>query len=401
MSRKLWRVGREELQYIEEVINSGLSGAMNSRFEEAFAAKFGVKYAIGVNSGTSALHCALSAVGVEEGNEVIVPPLTFAAPALAVLHQRAIPVFADVDPETFTIDPEDIKKKITERTKAIIPVALYGLPADMDPIMELAEENGIKVIEDNAECFLGKYKGRVAGTLGHMAIYSFERSKHMTSGNGGVITTDDEMLAERARKFSILGYTTLTAKQASYKVSKDEVQHPEFKRHELVGYNYRLPEVCAAMALAQLEKLDMFIEKRRKIAAVYGEAVEGCPWLKPQKVPKGYVHSYWTYAMKLEGEEYGISWMDFRRTFLEEGGERFYAAWCVNYLEPAFQKIKFLDRDISYREALCPVAEKLQKSLIQLKTNFEDLEYARFQADALRRTIEKLSQKTLTLKRKT
>ncbi|RKY90461.1 DegT/DnrJ/EryC1/StrS family aminotransferase, partial [candidate division KSB1 bacterium] len=171
MSRKLWRVGREELQYIEEVINSGLSGAMNSRFEEAFAAKFGVKYAIGVNSGTSALHCALSAVGVEEGDEVIVPPLTFAAPALAVLHQRAIPVFADVDPETFTIDPEDIKKKITERTKAIIPVALYGLPADMDPIMELAEKNGIKVIEDNAECFLGKYKGRVAGTLGHMAIY--------------------------------------------------------------------------------------------------------------------------------------------------------------------------------------------------------------------------------------
>jgi len=391
LNKKLWRVGKEELKYIEKAINSGLSGIMNSKFEEAFAKKFGVNFAIGVNSGTSALHSALFAVGVRPGDEVIVPPITFAAPAFAVLQQGAIPVFADVDPDTFTIDPKEIEKKITRRTKAIIPVALYGLPPDMDPIMELAKKNNLKVIEDNAECFLGKYKGRLAGTIGHMAIYSFERSKHMTTGNGGVIITNNEILAERARKFSILGYTTLTAKQASYKVSKDEIQHPDFKRHEIIGYNYRLPEICAAMALAQLEKLDMFVEKRRKIAAIYSKAVEGCSWLKPQKVPEGYISSYWTYGMKLEGKRYGISWMDFRRTFLEEGGERFYAAWCVNYLEPAFQKIAFPDRNIKYREGLCPVAEKLQKNLIQLKTNFEDLAYAKLQGDVLRRTIKKLS----------
>ncbi len=395
MAEKLWRVGDEELEYIEEAVRGGLSGAMNSRFEEAFAAKFEVEYAIGVNSGTSALHCALAAVGVEKDDEVIVTTLTFAAPALAVLHQKAIPVFADVDPDTFTIDPKDIEKKITKRTKAIIPVALYGLPADLDPIMEIANEKGIKVIEDNAECFLGRYKGKLAGTLGNMAIYSFERSKHMTTGNGGMITTDSEILAERARKFSILGYTTLTAKQASYKVSMDTVQQPDFKRHELPGCNYRLPVICAAMGLAQLEKLDMFVERRRQIASLYDEAVEGCPWLKPQKVPQGYVNTYWTYAMKLEGEEYGMSWMDFRKTFLEQGGERFYAAWCVNYLEPVFQNIRIpgtAGHNMEYREGLCPVAERLQKNLIQLKTNFEDLEYARTQADALRRTIKKIDQ---------
>ena len=157
MKNKLWRVGKEEITYIKEAISSGLSGAMNSRFEEAFAKKFGVNFATGVNSGTSALHAALFAVGVKPGDEVIVTPLTFAAPALAVLQQGALPVFADVNPETFTIDPKEIKKKIRKKTKAIIPVALYGLPADMDPIMELAKENNLKVIEDNAQCFWGKY----------------------------------------------------------------------------------------------------------------------------------------------------------------------------------------------------------------------------------------------------
>jgi len=383
MKRRLWRVGKEELKYIKEVIDSGLSGGMNSRLEEAFAKKFGVNFAIGVNSGTSALHSALFAADVKPGDEVITTPLTFAAPALAVLQQGAIPVFADIDPDTLNIDPGDVQKKITKRTRAIIPVALYGLPSDLDPIMKLAQEHNLMVIEDNAECFLGKYKGRIAGTIGHMSIFSFERSKHITTGNGGMIITNDEELAVKARKFSVLGYATLTAKQASYKAAKDTVQHPDFLRHELAGYNYRLPEICAAMALAQLEKLEMFVEKRQKIAEIYNQGVGNCEWLIPQKTPDCCTHTYWTYALKLQKNE-KRSWRDFRQTYLEQGGDRFYAAWMVNYLEPVFQ-------NLGYEKGLCPVAEDLQKRLIQLKTNYRTLGQARKQAAALKRTIGRLS----------
>ncbi|KUO42688.1 MAG: histidine kinase [Hadesarchaea archaeon YNP_N21] len=385
---KMWRIGSEELEYIKEAIDQGLSGEFNKRFEEAFANKFGVNFAIGVNSGTSALHCALAAVGVGHGDEVIVPPLTFAAPAFAALYLGAVPVFADIDPETFTIDPKEVKRKVTKKTKAIIPVHLYGLPADMDPIIEVAREKGVKVIEDCAQCYLGKYKGRLAGTMGDMAIFSFERSKHMTTGNGGVIITNDESLAEKARKISILGYSTVSAKESSFKMSKDLIQNPNFERHVTIGYNYRLPEICAAMALAQLEKLDMFVEKRQKIARLYNKVVEGCELLTPQKTPKGYVNSYWTYALKLDAS---ISYQTFRTTFLEEGGEKFYGAWRVVYLEPVFKSIKF-EGKVQYKKGLCPIAEELQPRLIQLKTNFGDMRYAKAQAMALKRTIERLKE---------
>jgi len=387
----LWRIGEEELSYIEKAVDSGLSGEMNNELEEKFAKRFGVKYAIGVNSGTSALHSALFAANVKSDDEVIVPPITFAAPAFAALHLGAVPVFADVDPRTFVIDPEDIRRKITEKTKAIIPVHLYGLPADMDPIMELAQKYDLKVIEDCAESYLGAYRGRIAGTIGNLAIFSLERSKHITSGNGGIVITDSEELAEKVRKFSGLGYSTLSAKQGSYKATLDKVQHPDFKRHELLGFNYRLPEVCAAMALAQLGKLDELVEKRREIASLYDEAIEGCEWLTPQVIPEGCRSSFWTYVIKLEGEEGGISWIDFRKRYLEYGGERFYAAWSVVYLEPALEGMRFPKHNLKYERGLCPVAEELQPKLIQLKTNFMDVEYARKQASALKRTIREFS----------
>ncbi len=378
---KLWRVGKEELRYVSEAVELGLSGKFNTRLEKEFSKKFGVEYAIGVNSGTSALHCCLGAIGIGKGDEVIVPSITFAAPALAALQQGATPVFADVDEETFNINPADIKKKITEKTKAIIPVSLYGLPADMDAIMEIAQENNVKVIEDNAQCVLGKYKGRLAGTIGNMSIFSFERSKHMTTGNGGMVITSDEGLAEKIRKFSILGYSTLTARGISYKDSKDKIQHPGFKRHLMAGYNYRLPELCAAMALAQLEKIDMLVSKRQEIAKLYGRALSECDWLIPQKTPDGYVHSYWTYVLRFMPEIKRVAWEDFRKRFLEFGGERYYACWSVVYLEPLFKKMGF-------KPGLCPAAEKIQPQLIQLKTNFESLDYAQKQAAILKKTIE-------------
>jgi perosamine synthetase len=390
MNNISWRIGQKEVEYIKKAIDSGLTGKFNQELEKEFAKKFNIKYAIGVNSGTSALHCCLAAMQVGHGDEVIVPPLTFGSPAFAPLYQGAVPVFADVDPDTFTINPDNIAKKISPRTKAIITVALYGLPTDMDPIMEIAKAHDLLVIEDCAECFLGKYKGRIAGTTSDMAIFSFERSKHMTTGNGGMIITDNEKLAERARKFSVLGYSTLKAGISESKPPKDVIQDPNFDRHVIVGPNYRLPEICAAMALAQLEKLEEFVRKRIEIAELYSKAVQDCEWLTPQKTPESFLNSYWTYAMKIEDNDKGINWHRFRKAFLQEGGDPFYAAWKPTYLEPVLLGMEFKEHNLKYRRGLCPVAENLQPKLIQLKTNYGALENAQKQAFALKRTIQEL-----------
>jgi perosamine synthetase len=177
-----------ELKYVSQALDSeNIDNKKNPwvlRFETAFAKKFGIKYAIAQNSGTSALHSCLAAAGVGAGDEVICPAYTVIMNAFAALHQNGIPVFADSDPITFNIDPKDIEKKISGNTKAIIAVHMHGLPADMDPIMKIAKKNNITVIEDSAQCMLGIYKDRLAGTIGHMAIFSFETKKHMSTSEG-------------------------------------------------------------------------------------------------------------------------------------------------------------------------------------------------------------------------
>lgn len=385
LKRKLWRLGAKEIQYVSQAIKKGLIGEYTRLLEREFAKKFGVKFAIAVNSGNSALHCALAAVGVGPGDEVIVPPLTFASPALATLYLGAKPVFADINKETFNIDPLEIEKKITRRTKAIIAVSLYGLPPEMGAIMKIARKHNLKVIEDDAECVLGKYpKGKLAGSISDMAIFSFERSKHLTCGAGGMVVTNSRKLAEVARKFSILGYRTLSARGDSFKNNLDLVQHPDFKRHEILGYNYRLPEVCASIALAQLEKAEMLVRMRQKIAKLYDQAILGCTWLKPQHIPSQYISSYWTYVLELDTTK--VKWDEFRNLFVKNGGERYYAAWSVVYLEPLFKKL-------GYSAGLCPKAEMVQKKLIQLKTNFGDLRYAKKQAEIIKKTIDFLDKR--------
>jgi len=388
MEKTTWRMGKKEIEYVTEAIESGLKGEMNERLEEEFAKKFKVKYAIGVNSGTSTLHCCLAAMGVRSGDEVIVPPLTYASTAFSAMYLGAVPVFADIDPETFNIDPNEIKKKITSRTKAIIPVALFGLPPDMEEIMDIAKDNNLGVLEDSAECFFGKQNGKISGTIGDMGSFSLERSKHITSGDGGMIVTNNEELAEKARKFSILGYSTLRAKRSDSGVSKDIIQDPNFDRHLFVSPNYSLPELCAAAALAQLEDLDDYVQKRIEIAQYYDEIVKTCHWLKPQKTPDGYKNSYWTYAMTLENSN--VSWKKFRKTYFENGGDRFFGGFKLTYLEPALFGMKFKENNIEYFKGLCPIAEEIQPKLIQLKTNYLDMDIAKEQALALEKTIKKL-----------
>lgn len=396
------RIGQREREYVLEVLDSQFRSSagsnMTNRLEKEFTKRFGVKYAIAHVNGTATMHSALAAAGIGPGDEVIVPPLTMASTSFAVLHANAVPVFADIDPNTFNIDPMDIRRKITPYTKAIIPVALYGLSPDMDAIMDIAREHDLTVIEDDAECFLGYYKGKVVGSIGHMASFSFQSSKHITSGEGGIVITDDEELANKIRRFNSLGYAGVGATKG--KITKDDIQDPEYERHVSLGFNYRLPELCAAVALAQVERLDELVAMRIKTAKLYADVVDGCNWLTPQFVREGYIHSYWTYVLKLETDMVDFSWYDFRKKYMELGGDGIYAAWKLTYQEPVFQNMTFLPKccplscvhykgTISdYNTKLCPNAELIQPKIFQFQTNYIDLYIAEQKAKALKQTIE-------------
>lgn len=393
------RIGDKEKQYVLEVLDnqfrSSAGSMMTKRLEAAFAEKFNVKYAISFVNGTATMHAALAAVGVGPGDEVIVPPLTMSSTAFAVLHANAVPVFADVDSSTFTIDPKDIRKKITPYTKAIIPVALYGLSPDMDEIMGIAKEYNLTVIEDNAQCFLGYYKGKVVGSIGHMSSFSFQSSKHLTSGEGGMITTNDEELANKVRRFNSLGYAGVSASKG--KITKDDIQNPKYERHVSLGFNYRLPELCSAVLLAQVERIEEIVEQRIRVADLYAQAAKGCSWLKPQAVPNGYKHSYWTYVLKIDADR--LDWYEFRKKYMEFGGDGIYAAWQLSHLEPVFRKHTFYPKECpvrcphykgelqEYGPGLCPNAESIQPRLLQFKTNYFDIKIAEQKAEALAKTI--------------
>lgn len=194
MSKNPSKYTKNEIKYVKKVLNSeawsSTAGSWCQNLETEFAKKFESNYAVAMNSGTSTLHAALEALGVGPGDEVISPALTVIMDSTATFHANAVPVYADIDPRTFNIDPEDIERKITDKTKAIIVVSLYGLPCDMDRIMEISRKYDIPVIEDNAQCFLSKYKGKMVGTFGDISSWSFENSKHISCGEGGIITTN-------------------------------------------------------------------------------------------------------------------------------------------------------------------------------------------------------------------
>jgi perosamine synthetase len=397
------RVGSRERAYVEEFLDSQLSLRpeinMSARLEKAFAEKFGSAYAITHCNGTATLHSCLAAAGVGVGDEVIVPPLTMASTAISVLHQNAIPVFADVDPETFQIDPESVRKLMSPRTKTIMTVALYGLSPDMDPIMDMAREKGIAVVEDNAQCFLGTYKGKLVGTIGDMASFSFQRTKHMTCGEGGMVITNSQKYADAIRQFSILGYSMYSGKNIQF--SKRDIMNPNVDRHGSLGWNYLLSKLCAAMALGQLERLDEFAARRIEIAKAYHEIVSRCAWLVPQRIPEHCVSSYWSYVVHLNRDD--VTWEQFFDAFIKHGGDGFYAAWKLTYMEPMFQNMnlggreRFFEKPFYagerqvYAPGLCPVAEKLQPRLMQFKTSYFDADRLSRQLEALEKAIADFS----------
>ena len=290
--KNTWRFKGNELKYLKEVIGSGefssTSGDMNKRLEAAFCEKYGSKYAVTFNSGTSTLHASLVAANIGYGDEVIQPALTVISNLQSTLAVNAVPVFADIDLDTFNIDVEDIKKKITPKTKAIQVVPLYGLPCNFDEIMEIAKNHNLIVINDAAEAVGAKYKNKDMAICGHIASFSFENSKHLTTGDGGIITTNSDSLALEARSFCNLGSTSVRSgdgriRDAKDQRSKDKFQNPNYQRCDSLGLNYRMPEVAAAIGLAQLEKADLYVKKRINIANMYLDCIDNCEWLVPQK----------------------------------------------------------------------------------------------------------------------
>ena len=271
--KNTWRFGDREFHYIREVLDSGFgsgtSGGMNNRFEQAFAETVGAKYAVTFNSGTSTLHAALDAVGVGYGDEVITTPLTVISNIDVILAQNAIPVFADVDASTFNIDPADVARKITPRTKAIMPVSLFGLTCDLGPLMDLGAQHGLPIVNDAAEAFGSTYNNRPIAEIAEITSYSTENSKHITTGDGGIVVTNDQTVAEHMRKFGSLGYAALKATDGRIRNNKDIFQNPAYKRHDAYGHNYRMPEVAAALGLAQTERMEEFLRLRCEIAEAY------------------------------------------------------------------------------------------------------------------------------------
>jgi len=281
------KIGEEEVEAVVKVLRSGIltsglgAGPVVTQFEKKFAEFAGVKHAIAVNTGTAALHSAIAAAGVQQGDEVILPSFTFVATAEAVVMAGGKPVFTDIDPETYNISPAEIKKNITKKTKAIIPVDLYGLSADIKPIREIATKHGLAVVEDAAQAHGATYNGKPAGIFADAACWSLYASKNMTTGEGGVITTGNDETAETLRLLRTHGEK---AKYASL----------------MLGYNYRMSEIQAAIGLVQLEKLPSFVAKRRENAKRLTRLLAKTDKLQLPEETKDQQHSWYVYTVRLK-----------------------------------------------------------------------------------------------------
>lgn len=269
--------GREK-DYVNQCLDStwiSSKGEFIGRFEHAFAEYIDAQHATTVSNGTVAIHLALEALGIGFGDEVIVPTLTYIASVNTIIQTGAKPVFVDSLDTTWQIDPEDVKRKITSKTKAVMVVHLYGLPCDMDAITAICKTYGLMLIEDCAEAFGTRYKGRHVGTFGDVATFSFFGNKTITTGEGGMLVARDRDVAERA-----------------YHLKNQGVSQVREYWHDVVAYNYRMTNICAAIGLAQLEQADLILDKKRQLAAWYREGLVGLPLYFHDELPET-VHSFW------------------------------------------------------------------------------------------------------------
>lgn len=363
-------IGKAEKKAVMDVLNSGnlstfiaqpgenfLGGTKIREFENNFANYIGTKYAISFNSATSALHAAVVAVGVKPGEEVIVPPYTFTSTATAALMHNAIPVFADIQYDIYCIDPKSIEKNISPLTKAVIPVHLFGHPAEMDAIILLAKKHNLMVIEDCAQAPGAKYKGKNVGTIGNCGVFSFQETKNIATGEGGMLVTDDDNIAQIARMVRNHGEMILeNQKQRTYK-------------SEFLGWGYRMTELEAALGVEQLRKLDEFNNHRRQLADFITKNINSINGLKHTRMD--YVsHSYYVYAFTYDESKIGLTREQFVSALNAEGipfGQGYVKPLYLNpiYHESKPFPYKFYTGKASYEKGICPVTERLhEKELV-------------------------------------
>jgi dTDP-4-amino-4,6-dideoxygalactose transaminase len=355
----------EDLAAVKQVLDSGnlcsIHGTATQAFERAFAQTIGATHAVAVNSGMSALHCAVAAAGAGAGDQVICDSMVQFG-SMAVIYNNAVPVFADVRQDTHLIDPESVRERITGRTKAIICTHLWGLPCDMDPLMDIAREHNLVVIEDNAHALFARYKGRMTGTLGHMAAFSFQMSKHLALGDAGMATTSSERFYDGLVDGSgMRGLAT-------------------FPR---LMWNYRLNEIVAAVGLVQLRRTQGYVESAIANAQLYSEAVKDAAWIRPQFVPSDRTHTYHIWTAAFEGEQSGIPLEQFKAAIADRGvGVNIGYIQKAPYLYDVYTAPLTYGRgcpmacplqvsEAQYVEGQCPVAEDLMPRLLLIGTGGE------------------------------
>lgn len=367
-------IEENEIQSVINVLKSKKlrRAELTLEYEKALADWYGVKYALAVANGTVSLHVAMAALGIGPGDEVIVAPITFVASDTCVLEQNAIPIFADIDPEYMTIDPVDIEKKITDRTKAIIPVSISGTPMDMDPIMELAKKHNLYVIEDNAQAPGASYKGRKLGTIGDIASYSTITGKIMSTGEGGYLLTNSDELYDR-----LWGYHDFARIPKLGKASKFHFGLP--------CTNYRITNLQAAIGIEQLKRLEGFNKKRILNAQYLDEGLRDCPGIHLMKNPPWGERVYFYYCIRLDLDTLGADMVDFAKVLSSEGVYDFNYITTTRmmisqHLEPLFLEKRGYGntncpfdcpkygKEVVYERGQLPNAEKIEREVFWLSS---------------------------------
>jgi len=349
-----------EKKYVNDCLRTNWissAGKYVQLFEEKFSQYCGAKFGIATTSGTTALHLALSAAGIGFGDEVIMPTFTIASPAFATLYCGAKPVFIDAQSDTWNIDPEKIEAKITKRTKAIIPVHIYGHPCDMTAIMRIARKYKLLVIEDAAEAHGAEYKGRKVGGIGHVNCFSFYGNKIITCGEGGMVVTSDKIIAERCRSLKDLSF----------------LKEKRFWHKEL-GFNYRMTNIQAALGLAQFEKINKYINMRRKNAALYNSLLKNVPGIVTPIEKSGVKNVHWMYSILID-QKFKISRKRFMERLRAKGIET-RTFFLPLHNQPIFKKMKYASRkrypiaeDIARRGLYLPSSSDLKRKEIEYICN--------------------------------
>jgi len=334
-----------------------LGGPFVKKLEKQFTDYFGVKYAVSFNSATTALHGALVALGIGPGDEVITSPYTMSATSSAILLQNAIPVFADIEEDTFCLDARSIERNITKKTKAIIVVNLFGGAADYDPILKLARKHNLYVIEDNAQSIMATYKGKLTGTIGDIGVFSFNQNKVIHCGEGGMLITNEDRWAFRAQLMRNHGEAVI-----------DDLWASEGVYEPLVGTNYRLVEPLAAIASEQFKKVDRLIKKRIALADYLTKKLALFSWIVPPSTLPGSRHVYYVYPFRFLEKTIGIARKTFALAMKEEGFMFSQGYLKPTYLMPLYQKKEIypgshfpfeLSRSLNYSRGICPVSERM------------------------------------------